>query len=335
LCNDSIAIPATIRGVAVKSIGNHAFANKGLTSVTIPNSVTSIGKSAFVDNQLTSVTLSNSLTSIELYAFRNNQLTSITLPNSVTSIGNHAFSDNQLTSVTLPNSVTSIGNHAFSDNKLTSVTLPNSVTSIGESVFQNNKLTSVTIPNSVTSIGNLAFAYNKLTTVTLSNSLTSIELYAFRNNQLTSITIPNSVTSIGTSAFSNNPGLASLGGKVEGRFNGNVSTINVASDANIKLVRSILPYYIIDDNDSRYPQGCNTPGLNNPNAYCILKIDNTLVAPGATDTPKNKANAYSHCHGLNLGGISDWSLISPTQRGDLGRSTVWTKRAKLNNFTAA
>ena len=334
LCSDSIAIPATIRGVAVKSIGNHAFANKGLTSVTIPNSVTSIGKSAFVDNQLTSVTLSNSLTSIELYAFRNNQLTSITLPNSVTSIGNHAFSDNQLTSVTLPNSVTSIGNHAFSDNKLTSVTLPNSVTSIGESVFQNNKLTSVTIPNSVTSIGNLAFAYNKLTTVTLSNSLTSIELYAFRNNQLTSITIPNSVTSIGTSAFSNNPGLASLGGKVEGRFNGNVSTINVASDANIKLVRSILPYYIIDDNDSRYPQGCNTPGLNNPNAYCILKIGNTLVAPGATDTLKNKTNAYNYCHGLNLWGISDWSLISPSW-WDLGRWTIWLKRAKLTNFVAA
>ena len=312
LCNDSIAIPATIRGVAVKSIGNHAFANKGLTSVTIPNSVTSIGKSAFVDNQLTSVTLSNSLTSIELYAFRNNQLTSITLPNSVTSIGNHAFSD----------------------NKLTSVTLPNSVTSIGESVFQNNKLTSVTIPNSVTSIGNLAFAYNKLTTVTLSNSLTSIELYAFRNNQLTSITIPNSVTSIGTSAFSNNPGLASLGGKVEGRFNGNVSTINVASDANIKLVRSILPYYIIDDNDSRYPQGCNTPGLNNPNAYCILKIGNTLVAPGATDALKNKTNAYNYCHGLNLWGISDWSLISPSW-WDLGRWTIWLKRAKLTNFVAA
>ena len=312
LCSDSIAIPATIRGVAVKSIGNHAFANKGLTSVTIPNSVTSIGKSAFVDNQLTSVTLSNSLTSIELYAFRNNQLTSITLPNSVTSIGNHAFSDNQLTSVTLPNSVTSIG----------------------ESVFQNNKLTSVTIPNSVTSIGNLAFAYNKLTTVTLSNSLTSIELYAFRNNQLTSITIPNSVTSIGTSAFSNNPGLASLGGKVEGRFNGNVSTINVASDANIKLVRSILPYYIIDDNDSRYPQGCNTPGLNNPNAYCILKIGNTLVAPGATDTLKNKTNAYNYCHGLNLWGISDWSLISPSW-WDLGRWTIWLKRAKLTNFVAA
>lgn len=56
------------------------------------------------------------------------------------------------------------------------------------------------------------------------------------------------------------------------------------------------PYYIIDSNDSRYPQGCNTPGLSNPSAYCILQIGNTLVAPGATDTPQNKANAYNYCH---------------------------------------
>ena len=158
----------------------------------------------------------------------------------------------------------------------------------------------MTLPNSVTRIGNYAFHNNQLTSLTLPNAVTSIGTQAFSHNQLTAVTIPNSVTSIGTSAFSNNPGLASLGGKVEGRFNGNVSTINVASDANIKLVRSILPYYIIDDNDSRYPQGCNTPGLNNPNADCILKIGNTLVAPGATDTPKNKTNAYNYCHGLNL-----------------------------------
>ena len=335
LCSDSIAIPATIRGVAVKSIGNDAFKQKSLTSVTIPNSVTSIGEMAFYNNKLTSVTLPNSVTSIGNRAFESNKLTSVTIPNSVTSIGLSAFSYNQLTSVTLPNSVRSIGTQAFSHNQLTSVTIPNSVTSIGDSVFMNNKLTSLTLPNSVTSIGVSAFAHNQLTSVTLPNAVTSIGTEAFSHNQLTAVTIPNSVTSIGAQAFYINPWLASLGGKVEGRFNGNVSTINVASDANIKLVRSILPYYIIDDNDSRYPQGCNTPGLNNPNAYCILKIDNTLVAPGATDTPKNKANAYSHCHGLNLGGISDWSLISPTQRGDLGRSTVWTKRAKLNNFTAA
>jgi len=56
------------------------------------------------------------------------------------------------------------------------------------------------------------------------------------------------------------------------------------------------PYYIIDDNDSRYPQGCNTPGLNNPNQYCILRANPTpasgvapfLIAPGSTDAQKTQ-----------------------------------------------
>ena len=53
------------------SIGNNAFYGcKGLTSVTIPNSVTSIGSSAFRNcSGLTSVTIPNSVTSIGVCAF--------------------------------------------------------------------------------------------------------------------------------------------------------------------------------------------------------------------------------------------------------------------------
>ena len=38
--------------------------DKGLTSVTIPNSVTSIGQEVFKDNSLKEVTIPNSVTSI-------------------------------------------------------------------------------------------------------------------------------------------------------------------------------------------------------------------------------------------------------------------------------
>jgi hypothetical protein len=65
----------------------------GLTSITIPNSVTSIGFSAFNNcTGLTSITISNSVTSIGETAFEYCRgLTSITIPDSVTSIGNDAF----------------------------------------------------------------------------------------------------------------------------------------------------------------------------------------------------------------------------------------------------
>ena len=53
----SVTIPATINSKAVTEIGANAFANKQLTSVTIPNSVTKIGGAAFYNNQLTSVTI--------------------------------------------------------------------------------------------------------------------------------------------------------------------------------------------------------------------------------------------------------------------------------------
>ncbi|MBK8478232.1 MAG: leucine-rich repeat protein [Opitutaceae bacterium] len=77
------------------SIGEGAFYYcSGLTSVTIPGSVTSIGDGAFTGcSGLTSVTIPGSVTSIGDRAFTNcSGLTSMTIPGSVTSIGSWAFS---------------------------------------------------------------------------------------------------------------------------------------------------------------------------------------------------------------------------------------------------
>src|SRR5271155_615387 len=65
-----VTIPTNINGLTVTTIGDGAFEETALTSVTIPNTVTSIGDYAF-------------------YLCTN--LTSVTIPNSVTNIGERAF----------------------------------------------------------------------------------------------------------------------------------------------------------------------------------------------------------------------------------------------------
>ena len=59
-----VRIPPKIRRLPVTVISYQAFYEKGLISVTIPNSVTSIGVRAFARNQLISVTIPDSVTSI-------------------------------------------------------------------------------------------------------------------------------------------------------------------------------------------------------------------------------------------------------------------------------
>ena len=184
-----IVIPESViyngNTIPVTSIRERAFYEcTGLTSVTIPNSVTTIGGYAFYEcTGLTSVTIGNSVTTIGKNAFYCcTGLTSVTIGNSVTTIGESAFSScTGLTSVTIPNSVTTIGEWAFSYCiSLTSVTIPNSVTSIGTGVFSNcTGLTSVIIPNSVTTIGVNAFYYcSGLTSITIPNSVTNIAYQA-------------------------------------------------------------------------------------------------------------------------------------------------------------
>jgi len=96
--------------------------------IIIPNSVTTIGESAFVDNQLTSVTIPDSVTTIGRSAFYDNQLTSVTIPDSVTTIGYRAFYNNQLTSVKLSTSLEEIGIFVFGSNpNLTTIINPSGI----------------------------------------------------------------------------------------------------------------------------------------------------------------------------------------------------------------
>ena len=186
--NDITAVPSSLETVVITggtTIPEDTFCKfTGLTSVTLPDSITSIGSSAFSGCE---------------------KLKKITLGKKVKTIGDRAFSGcTSLTSITIPDSVTTIGDHAFSRcEKLAKITLGKKVKTIGEYAFYNcSKLTSITLPDSVTTIEAYAF-YNcsKLAKIVLSKNLKSIDYNAFSNCAFTSITIPDSVTSISSDAF--------------------------------------------------------------------------------------------------------------------------------------
>ena len=151
-----------------KYIGASAFSGcSGLTSITIPNSVTSIGDFAFYNcSGLTSVTIPNSVTSIGDGTFYNcSGLTSITIPDSVTSIGKSAFEGCSKLVYNVKENLKYLGNsenlYLYLANTInTSITeakIDENCRFIGSYAFYNySRLTSVTIPDGVTSIGDSA-----------------------------------------------------------------------------------------------------------------------------------------------------------------------------------
>jgi hypothetical protein len=171
-----VTIPGSINFLPVTSIGGWAFSYCGLTSVTIPNSVTSIGDSAFSGCE---------------------SLTNIAIPNRVTNIGNTAFYwCTSLTSVTIGTNVTSIGNYAFQYcADLTSITIPNSVTNIGDVAF--NWCTSLI----AITVDTLNPVYSSVNGVLFNKSQTTlIQCPAGKGG---SYTVPNSVNYVGDDAFYN------------------------------------------------------------------------------------------------------------------------------------
>jgi Leucine-rich repeat (LRR) protein len=181
-CPSDLVIPEEIDGYSLVGIADWAFHDIGLTSVTIPDSVTSIGRDAFSRNHLTNVTIPDSVTNIEDMAFQINQLSSIIIPSSIDSIKEGVFYSNQLTSVSIPNSVTSIDGEAFRSNSLGQIELPAGLNEIAYWAFADNQLTSLIIPSSVSYIGRDAFRNNQLNNVQFLGDLPDTVFNIFSEN---------------------------------------------------------------------------------------------------------------------------------------------------------
>lgn len=131
----------------VKSIGNNAFSNTGITSLDLPEGMESIGLGAFYNcEKMTELKLPESLTTLNNGAFAFCKgLTAVTLPNKITFIGALAFEEcTGLTSITIPENVTEIRNQAFYYcTALTMVELPKALQTVGDNAFYETKLQDV------------------------------------------------------------------------------------------------------------------------------------------------------------------------------------------------
>ena len=215
----------------VTQIAQSAFQNcVGITSVTIPSSMTSIDYNAFYGcSGLITLNYNATNCSISWDYYYNHWLygcTSLVVLNigeGVETIPHHFVynrinigdeTHNLTGTVVIPNSVTSIGQYAFYNCRhIGSVTIGNSVESIGQYAFYGcSNMGSVTIGTSVASIGTYAFFdCSKLTTVVLPSSMTTISSNTFEScSLLSSVTIPNTIVSIGNAAFRYCDKLASL-----------------------------------------------------------------------------------------------------------------------------
>lgn len=157
-------IPAAIDGKPVTSIGEGAFEDDLITSVSIPAGVKTIGNAAFRRcSQLQTVTFAegSALASIGDNAFEGcQQLSGLQLPSGVTEIGQAAFNGcRALKEITIPNGVTELKTLTFGTcTSLQNVILPDGLQTIGDRVFSGcAALTQIVLPDGVTALGARAF----------------------------------------------------------------------------------------------------------------------------------------------------------------------------------
>lgn len=230
-------VPAALKTVILTNgteIAAHAFdVCVGLTSITLPNTVTSIGESAFAGCMgLTAIELPDSVETLGVAAFKGcTSLTGITLPETVTSIGESAFEGcTALTEIAFADTLTAIGGSAFKNcTALTSVTVPLGVTEIGSGAFGGcSALESITLPFVGAAKGgtnNTHFGYifgasyyyyngdkvpASLKTVVITGGETVLAYAFYGCVGLSSITLPTTLKSIGDLAFSGCSGLRAM-----------------------------------------------------------------------------------------------------------------------------
>ena len=210
--------PITIPQGVTRIEENTFFANRRITSYTIPASVTYIAQrglgsgfrleSIYVDEDNPNYYVENNAlierdSKILLLGTKNT-----IIPDDVVEIGIAAFHfaayAQNAQPLVIPNSVKIINDAAFHVACFPSISLPDSLIYIGNSAFVgDNTIVQSDLPQTLTHIGSLAFGNCWFVDggVSIPEGIDTIASNTFNNSHITSVSIPITVVSIGEKAF--------------------------------------------------------------------------------------------------------------------------------------
>ena len=210
--------PITIPQGVTRIEENTFFANRRITSYTIPASVTYIAQrglssgfrleSIYVDEDNPNYYVENNAlierdSKILILGTKNT-----IIPDDVVEIGIAAFHFASYTQnsqpLVIPNSVKRINDAAFHYSCFPSISLPDSLLYIGNSAFVgDNTIVQSDLPQTLTHIGSLAFGNCWFVDggVSIPEGIDTIASKTFKDSHITSVSIPTTVVSIGERAF--------------------------------------------------------------------------------------------------------------------------------------
>ncbi len=321
---------------SVIAIGANAFFKcyAGISSVSMPNSITTIGNGAFRNlPNLTSINIPNSVTSIGRDVFDQCYgLTSINVDDAnkkYCSIDGVLYSKDTDTLIccpardtfTIPGHVKTIGTNAFSScnrESLMSVNIGDAVVTIDSGAFFGcNALTTLSIPGSVNTIGNGAFGNCGFSSVTINDGVSTIGDGAFNLCfRLTSISIPNSVTSIGEYAFKDCRELTDIA------LSSAITTINKETFYNCCNLGTVTIPNSVNTIEEYAFCGCNNLStIDIPNSVsiignsafdCCSKLSSVTIGKGITTIG---TSAFRYCDDITT--VYCKANIPPTAPGNL------------------
>lgn len=326
----------------LEKIGALAFARSGLTSITIPASVTTIDNSyeSVFDacDSLTSVTFENPVGWKEgdyyIYLGVPSQNAQYIVTDYVdaswtrgdSQIFDFTFNADSTASVKAYDNATINGGIVIPTLAMDNNGSTYTVNKVEDNGFAyQSDLTSVIFPASIRVIGESAFASTGLGEITLNEGLETISYQAFYQSSITSVSIPSSLTSLQAEAFYQCASLASV------TFNSNSILTSIGENAfqETAISQIVIPNSVADIKTGAFLGCANLTNITIPENVTTIGFS-AFQSSGLTSATFSKA--YGWKAGDTIVDVSADTAQNATWLADTYAGETWTQSLPNEDF---